>query len=692
MLTGDPPHVGASAYQIIMKIVTEEPAPVTKLRKSVPPYVAATVAKALEKLPADRFATAHDFAEALLGRAAVLGPGGAPTGLGGGVPGAVGPASKARPSRLRDPVVLGLGAVTLASLAFALVPRGGEKAAALATIRYVVATSDSVRAVDNYPWPGAISPDGSTVVFSVGRSGTDVQFYSLHTDQLDPRPIPGTEGGYQPYFSPDGKWLAFETAGKEKKVRLDGSAPVNITDASSANGACWTARNEIILGAAGDYNGLSWVSAAGGEAAPLTEPDTASGVQQHVFPIGAGDGKTIVFSLWAGSLATERLAAIDRADGKVVPLGVMGVRALAVLDGMLVYVQADGQVMAVPFDVGAKKVTGKPIPVADPVGVPSSTNGNAEIYISTRGALLEARGFSRARLAWLSGDKPPEPVVPDPQSMFNPELSPDEGKIVLTVGDNQKSDAWIKDLRLNTFAPITSLGAVQSATWTPDGKDLLFTGPTPDGQGGVWEQPAAGGSPPRLLFSRSNQIPTADMSPDGKWLAVTTLGAGSTWDVLAVRLDSVPVAKEYLATRAQERDPRFSPDGKWVAVVSDESGQDEVYLRSFPDPSSKVPVSVSGGSEPVWARDGSGLYYRVGGQILKANIRLEPTLTLVSRDTVVSTAGFQGANYFGASYDVAPDGKRLLALQSDADDFQIVVSPNWITELRRKVAENSVSR
>jgi Tol biopolymer transport system component len=694
MLTGDPPHVGASAYQIIMKIVTEEPAPVTKLRKSVPPYVAATVAKALSKLPADRFATAHDFAEALLGRAAVLGPGGAPTGMAtAAIPGAAGPDSKARPSRLRDPVVLGLGAVTLASLAFALVPRGGEKAAALATIRYVVATSDSIRAVDNYPWPGAISPDGSTVVFSVGRSGTAVQFYSLHTDQLDPRPIPGTEGAYQPYFSPDGKWLAFEQSGKEKKVRLDGSAPVNITDASNANGACWTARNEIILGSQGNFHGLSWVSAAGGETEALTEPDTASGVHDHVFPIGAGDGKTIVFSVWYGTLATEKLAATDRSDGKVVPLDIMGVRALAVLDGLLVYVQADGQVMAVPFDVGAKKVTGKPIPVADPVGVPSSTNGNAGIYISTRGALLEARGIARARLSWLSGTKRPEPVIPEPQSMYSPQLSPDGGRVVVTVGNDQKSDAWIRDLGLNTFSRITTVGTVQWAAWTPDGKDLLFASPTSDGQGGVWEQPAAGGSPARLLFSRSEQVPTADMSPDGKWLAVTTLGPSASWDLISVRLDSTPpVAKNYLVTKAQERNPRFSPDGKWLAIVSDESGRDEVYLRSFPDPSSRIPVSVSGGTEPVWARDGSGLYYRASGYVIKANLRLEPTLSLLSRDTVMATENFQGAQYFSASYDVSRDGKRLLALQTDRDDFQIVVSPNWITELRRKVAEDSVGR
>jgi len=205
-------RVGSSAQQIIMKIVTDDARPVTELRKSVPPYVGAAVAKALEKLPADRFATAHEFGEALQGRGAV------PTG-GGTVasPAATGfrPAAAGWRGRLRDPLVLALVGVAGTSLLVAGGLTRRTAAPALPPIQFVVAATDSTKPFDNFPWPAAISPDGGTVVYSVAPTPTPTpttpSLFALRTDQLEPHPIPGTANGYQPYFSPDGKWLAFES-------------------------------------------------------------------------------------------------------------------------------------------------------------------------------------------------------------------------------------------------------------------------------------------------------------------------------------------------------------------------------------------------------------------------------------------------------------------------------------------------
>src|SRR5262245_26595855 len=172
--------------------------------------------------------------------------------------------------------------------------------------------------------------------------------------------MPDTAEGYQPFFSPDGKWIGFEVAGKERKVRLDGSAPVTITDAGSGNGVEWTAQNELIFGASGAFSGLSRVSAAGGQLAALTQPDTSRGEREHLWPIASADGKTIVFVTWMGSLAGSRLAITSIDDGKVLPLGLPGIRPLAILDDMLLYVQADGTVMAVRLDLRGKKIAGRP--------------------------------------------------------------------------------------------------------------------------------------------------------------------------------------------------------------------------------------------------------------------------------------------------------------------------------------------
>ncbi|MGH7523582.1 MAG: protein kinase domain-containing protein, partial [Gemmatimonadales bacterium] len=382
MLTGDPPFSGSTAQAIVARVVTERPRSLITQRHTIPPNVEQAVLTALEKLPADRFATAGQFAAALDNRSFTAAH-------------VVTGSATARPSspRHRDPwfvAVAAVAIVAIASVAMLLRPR--PSAPAIPAIRYILTTSDSTPARNNFPWPAAISPDGGTVVYNVlprgasGMVGTS-QLYYLRTDQLDPRPIPGTAGANQPYFSPDGQWLGFENAsGKELKVRLDGSAPVVIADAGAQNGSCWTVNNEIILGEWGPFSGLSRVSAAGGTPVALTHVDSAKGERNHIWPVSTPDGKAVVFADWFGGLASSQLAIASLKDGKVTLLGIKGIRPLAVLDRYLVYLRADGSVMAVELDAAAKAVRGSPIPVHDPVAVTKGLNGNSEIYISQGGA------------------------------------------------------------------------------------------------------------------------------------------------------------------------------------------------------------------------------------------------------------------------------------------------------------------
>jgi Tol biopolymer transport system component/tRNA A-37 threonylcarbamoyl transferase component Bud32 len=689
MLTGSPPHVGSSAQQIIMKIVTEEAPPVTAVRKSVPPQVAGSVAKALEKLPADRFATAREFAEALQGRLPVLVAGGTAA-----YASTAGPARTASGwrERLRDPLLLVPSIVAVASLAVAIGESRHTEAGPAPPVRFLMAAGDSSRPINRFPWPAAISPDGSMVVYSVAQGATSTILYLLRTDQLEARPIPGTTDAYQPYFSPDGKWLGFEMGGKERKVRLDGSAPVTITDAAGANGADWTVGEEIVLGAHGSLRGLSRVSAGGGEPVGFTRPDTGKGERDHLWPIALPDGKTIVFVIWSGSLATSELAITSLEDGGVVPLGIRGIRPLAVLDGMLLYVQFDGAVMAVPVDPRRRRTGGKPIPVHDPVPVAGANNGNSGIFISPGGALVVSRGGARGRLDWVSLDGRTEPVLPQPRGLVTVKLSPDERRIAVVDDEGGKSDVWIYDRTLATFSRLTSAETVTDGDWASSGSSILFTAAGEKARGAVWLQPASGGSPAEKLFESPLLTPMAVMAPDGKSLLVTSLR--ESWDILRIPLDSERVVRSYLATRANETANQFSPDGRWVAIVSDESGRDEVYVRSFPDPSARIQISVAGGAEPTWSADGHRLYYRSGTLLLAARVSLAPTFALIARDTILFNTAFQtgGSGFFAPHYQVTRDGKRILAILTDADDFQLIVSPNWITELRRRVAESGRTR
>jgi serine/threonine-protein kinase len=381
-------------------------------------------------------------------------------------------------------------------------------------------------------------------------------------------------------------------------------------------------------------------------------------------------------------------------DGKVVPLGIAGIRPLAVLDGMLVYLQADGRVMAVALDVRGKRTRGAPIPVHDPVQVASGLNGNSGIFVSSGGGLVTSRVGSHGRLAWASRDGRIEQVSPQLNAFQLARLSPDERRIAVLIAEGAKRDVWIYDMALATFSRLTSVGDVLFLEWSADGTRIVFA--TADGDGGfsVWSQLASGVSPASRLFHQAEPIVMATMAPDGKSLLVNT-PVEDYWGLFRVPLDSAPVARSYLLpTKAILHAPQFSPDGKWVAFLSTESGRDEVYVRSFPDASSKIQVSVAGGFEPAWSRDGRHLYYRSGSSLLEARMSLSPTLAVLARDTVLSNAialGSQVAND-RASYQPTRDDKRFLTIFRDGNDFELVISPNWITELRRRVAESSGKR
>jgi len=684
MLVGEPPFTGPTAQAIIARVVTEEPRSLTLQRKTIPPQVDGAVRQALQKLPADRFQTAAEFVEALEGRRSAAPFTSTAT---QGAPDRVSTASRTWRRRLRDPLVVVPVLIALASMAAAVRVATRATPAAVPPIRFVLATSDSTRPFENYPWPAAISPDGGTVVYSVAEDASTSMLYALRTDQLEPHPIPGTNNAYEPFFSPDGKWLAFGQDNRERKVRLDGSAPVTIATAGAANGADWTTSDQIVMGSYGATHGLSHVSAAGGEPVAFTHPDTANGKTDHLWPIALPDGTHIVFVIWSGSLATSELALTSLDGGKVTPLGLLGIRPLAFLDGMLVYVQSDGTVMAVRLDPRGRKLDGRPIPVHDPVQVASANNGNTNVFISPGGALVASRGGTSGTLEWILPGGQTEPLLKQQGAYGLPRLSPDGQRVAVVVYDGRQSDVWIYDRTLSTFSKLTTSGTVTSVDWSRDGRHILFTASGEEARGAVYWQLAAGGSPAERLTQNTYLSPLAAISPDEKSLLVTSLRETS-WDIIRVPLDSGGVERAYLSSPALEGSARFSPDGKWVALMSSESGRFEVYVRSFPDPSSKLQVSVAGGVEPSWSADGRRLYYRSGTSLLSARVAFTPTFTLLGRDTILTDARMTNTAFFGANYDVTRDGRRVLAVVAGDDDYQLIVSPNWITEFRQRVAES----
>ena len=180
--------------------------------------------------------------------------------------------------------------------------------------------------------------------------------------------------------------------------------------------------------------------------------------------------------------------------------------------------------------------------------------------------------------------------------------------------------------------------------------------------------------------------PVSTITPDSRWM-VYQVYHNNTWDLNKVDITSRPATPQpYVATSTNEYGPQFSRDGKWVAFLTDESGRNELYVRSFPDPTSRVQVSAEGAHEPTWSDDGQKLYYRSGNSLLVASVEFSPTFRVIRRDTAMVSVSLPTTLNFGLSYDVARDGRRFLSLAPNRDDFQLVVSPNWIAEFRARIA------
>jgi Tol biopolymer transport system component len=346
-------------------------------------------------------------------------------------------------------------------------------------------------------------------------------------------------------------------------------------------------------------------------------------------------------------------------------------------------VQADGAVMAVPLDVSRRRVTGKPVPVHNPVAVVSALNGNSAIFVSRGGALVSGLEAQRSQLTWLGRDGASRPIGREVRGFSAPRLSPDGRRIAVILDDQSKRDVWIYDLETGTLSRLTTAETVTSAEWTRDGARVVYSAAS-GGKSAVWAQSVGGATAPTMLLELPDLSPYADLSPDGRSLLLQSL-VDNQWDVQSVTLDSSRAFRDFSASRTNDVTPRFSPDGRWAAVVTEESGTFEVYVRSYPEPTVKVQVSAGGGSGPVWSADGTRLYYASGTAIVEARLATTPGMQVVSRDTAFAQVPNGIADFGQGNFDVSRDGSRIVIPSAESAAYPLVVVPNWLTEFRQRL-------
>ena len=512
----------------------------------------------------------------------------------------------------------------------------------------------------------AISPDGTRVVY-VGRHAGTVQLYLRPLDQFDSRVIAGTEGAFNPFFSPDGQWIGFFTPTHLKKVAISGGDPVTLCEARNPYGAAWS--GDSVFFAQGFGTILSRVAAAGGIADVVW-----SGGSNRFWPAIVPSDNALLVSGWPAGIHLVRL---DRHEDRLLTGTYTSARLTPT--GHLIAARP-GQLLAIPFDQNRWEITGGEIPVV--TGLRTDSWGAAHFSFSRDGTLAYVQGPPGTAGELVSFDRTGSATpVPgfgvDNYGAFR--LSPTGNRLAITVSA-ATSELWVRDLARGTRIRLNAAAGSGYPLWTPDGNWVTF-GASTGGAWNIFRQRADGsGEPERLLSSENNQIPYA-WSSDGSVLAYTELNSTTRQDIWLLSA-SDRQAQPLFNSAANEGQPAFSPDGRWLAYVSDESGRSEVYVTSYPAGRDRTLISVDGGEEPVWSRSSNEFYYRNGQRWMAVTTSFRPTFD-ASRPRVLFEGNY--LNVPGLSYDVTADGRRFVLIRGleTPPTREIHVVLNWFEELKR---------
>ncbi len=667
MLAGKRAFAGKSQASLIASIMGSSPAPISEVAPMTPPGLDRVIRTCLKKDPEERWQTAHDVALQLQWIAE-----------GGSAAGVPRPVTHRRKHRERAAwavaAVLGLGLIAVAAHD-ALRPSPPEPR----TMRFRVATPPALVSAG----PPKISPDGNYLAFNGTDSTGTTRIWVQPLDALDAHPLEGTEGTARPFWSPDSKSLAFFTASQLKRVDAAGGAVRVLLDGVNGSDGTWSPGGTILFDAsAGDS--IRSVPAAGGEARPASRIDRDRMQTGHAWPHFLPDGKHFLFQANYAN-GGDSLLVGELGDFETRVLG----PANSLMDysdpGYILWVDSSA-LLARRFDSKALRFEGDSFPVTTQLAVGSV--GLANFSVSRNGVLAYRPGETQKQtLVWVDRTGRQLQTIGPPGDYLQPAMNPDETRIVVDgrTGNAVGADLWILDAVRGTTSRFTyGSGSESAGIWSPDGTRIVYRASGPGGAT-VLSRDALGTTEPVPVVPDSvSGVPT-DWSADGRTLLLQRQSPGSGWDVWAWDLegkeDPVPVA----ATRFVEAQGRFSPDGRWVAYTSNESGNLEIYVRSYPGVGGKWQISTGGGSEPFWRGDGKELYY----------LSLDQTLMSVSVDT---GSGFRAgrpqalfrapvsSNYATRNrYQPAADGERfLLLMRARAGLEPVTLVLNWTAEAGRR--------
>jgi len=583
-------------------------------------------------------------------------------------------APDARRDRYRAPVLAAVGLLMAGALigTLAALMRGAPAQAVMPPARFLVALPPTAQ-LAGLDFPSvAIAPDGSRFAY-VGSRGGQTQLFLRSMNAVEPVPVAGTTNAVGPFFSPDSEWIAFFADGQLKKVAVSGGAPITLCEAPVGLGGSWS-RGDMIVFAATTGSGLSQVPASGGTPQRVTMLDVAKGEFSHRWPEWLPDGRTILYTVGtSGSWNDAQIVVHSLTTGQRSILVRGGTSPRYLPNGFLIYAQ-NGRIMSAPFDVGSLTLGATPAPVLD--NVLQSSDGAVHLSVSPSGSAVFVGGgsdSSQRRLVSVARDGASTPFAAPPGPYVSPRASLD-GRRLLVVKEEATPDLWVYDVMAGVSTQLTFDSGASSPVWTRDAQRAAFSS-TRFGVPNVFTTVVAKpGTAERLVASQNAQVP-GSWAPDGT-LAYVERNPTTGRDILLLPAgDGTP--RTLLATPADEGTPKFSPDGRWLAYVANDTGRNEVYVRALTGAARPTRISTQGGAEPVWAPDGSELFYREGNSMMAITIaRGNPD----EAPRALFEGDFARGTIDSPNYDVMPDGRFVMVQRPAQASGQTTVHVliNWL--------------
>ena len=682
MVRGKRAFEGKTLVSVAAAILEKEPEPI-RGQPLTPASLERVIRKCLAKDPDARWQSAGDLASELRWIAE------------GSVSGVhtASPISVRRGARVREWfawIFCALAIIAVIVLSLVLGFSGGEKP----VVRMQIATPEKLQFnfVGDNGGPPVISPDGKNVVFAARAEGKN-QLFLRPLDKLKPQPIAGTEDGTFPFWSPDSRSIAFFVEGKLKRADLAGGPPVTICDAPVGRGGSWSTNGMIVFSPT-FTEALLQVPATGG--IPTAATKLSDKYTTHRWPWFLPDGHHFLYLAANHAATTSTTTAVFWAslDGRDNKLLFTSPSNAIYASGHLLYVR-DNTLMAQPFDGSSGQLQGDPVPLNDDVQV-DGTVWRGTFSASDNGALVYQPGVlgARHRLTWFDRSGKELGSVSGPDAFSLMELSPDDRKVAVTIGD-PVGMIWIYDMLHNsrtrfTFGNDSNVDAI----WSRDGKKIAYLeGDVNNAFSRKVIVKASDGSGEATQLLDIGTVHTLqqelnDWSPDLRYILYEsgTVGEGNGIDLWLLPL-SGDKPFPLLSSPGDQQFAQFSPDGRWVAYSSSETGRPEIYVVPFPATGSKWQISTNGGTRPRWRRDGKEIVFEVegSGKVMSAQVNGRgPNFEVGEVRPLFETTNLP-PNNAGSQWSLTSDGQRLLAITTgETGALPLTVIQNWTGDLKRK--------